>query len=186
MTVMTKDGPPAGKVVLGQALRHLMTRQSDPLATKGGAVDTSKPLEVFTLRLDDISGSDFLRKAVSTGWRYLIVADGPIAMADLRGAAPEFANLTRGRLAEQLEQAANLAESAYGASPTEFEARVLEIPSLYVMALWLHAGSEQINRFIWIADGAQADSSIVAEDPSFLDKLLARANTRRSNAVGVP
>jgi hypothetical protein len=184
MTVTTKEGPPAGPAVLGQALRHLMTRRGDLLSAKGGAVDTSKPLEVFTLKLDDIAGPDFLQKAASTGWRYLIVAGGPIAMADLRGAAAEFANVTGGRLAEQLEQAARLAESAYGASATKFEARVLEIPSLYVMALWLHAGSG--DRFIWIADGARADPAIVAEDPGFLDRILARANSRRSNAVGVP
>jgi len=190
VAVMTKDGPPAGPpagpAVLEQALRHLSTRPSDPLSTTIGAVNASRPVEVFTLKLDDIHGSNFLGKAVSTGWRYLVVGDGPVAMADVRGTMPEFANLTRGKLAERFEEAANLAQSTYGASATQFEIRVLEVPSLYVIALWLRAEAEQIDKFIWIADGVQADASIAAEDPSFLDKLLARGTARRSGSPAVP
>src|SRR5436190_19006727 len=115
MTVMTRAAPAAGLVALNQALRHLSVHKHDPLSAKGGAVNTSKPMEVFSVRVDDIYDADFLSKALPNGWRYLVIGDD-IAMADVRGMQPAFANLTRGHVAQGLEKAANLAEGKYGSS----------------------------------------------------------------------
>ena len=185
MTVMTRAAPSAGLAALNQALGHLNQRQLEPLSKTGGTVNTSKPMEVFTVRLDDIYDAGFLSKAVPHGWRYLVIADA-IAMADVRGTQPAFANLTHGRVAESLQQAAHLAESTYGSSPIQFEARVLEIPALYVIALWLHAAVEQRNAFFWVADGTRMDAPIVAEDPGFVDDIVQRAKAKRSSPTATP
>jgi len=132
------------------------------------------------LKLSDITGDDFLKNAVSIGWRYLIIGAGPMAVADVKesgsGAPPRFDSLIRGAIAERLEQAADLAASRYGAEPTTLEARILEIPSLYITAFWLH-GLREI--FIPFLEGAKKDALAVHEDPSFIQRVAQAAALKK-------
>ena len=109
MPVRTRDAPAAALAALSQALRHIAARRHDTLNAKGGGVNIAKPMELYSVRLADITNADFLDKAIPNGWRYLVVSND-YAMADVRGPQPEFANITRGKVAERLEQAAVLAE----------------------------------------------------------------------------
>ena len=197
MTISTRDPPSANAAALRKAMSSLLPRAAvaGPLAgptvlggegPAGTAVAPSRPLEVFSLQLDAIVSSEFLAKARPIGWRYLITAgDREIAQADIRGGGTaEFANMTRGELVTSLSRAAHLAESTYDAAVHVYQARILEIPALYVVALWLLG--DHRDRFIWIADGARAGQNVVAEDPSFLDTIRARAAAARAMPRAIP
>ena len=184
MAITIPQGPPDGLAIVGHAVTHLMTRGPHALGPIGGAAapQASQPIQLFMLKLSDIIGNDFFNNAVFIGWRYLIIDAGPIAVADVResgsGAPPRFDSLIRGTIAERFEQAVDLAAQRYGAEPGTFEMRVLEIPSLYITALWLH-GTREI--FIPFLEGATKDTLVVREDPSFIQRVIQAAALKKQS-----
>jgi hypothetical protein len=180
MTINKPPGPPGGAAVLGQAVSHLMSR-TPALAPLGGTpTQASQPIEVFTVRLDDIKDDKFLSAARPFGWRYLIVGQRPVAIADVTagtGGGAAFSRLTHGEIAERLGEALDLAAHLYDTDPMALEARILEIPPLYLAAVWLH-GARDI--FIPFLEGNRRDPSVVREDPTFLMRVVRAASQRRS------
>jgi hypothetical protein len=182
MAITKPQGPPGGAAVVGRAVAHLMTRGPGALPAIAGAAapQTSQPIRLFTLKLSDITDDKFLNKAVPIGWRYIIVDTKPVAVADLKearaGAQPGFASLIRGVIAPRLERATELAQQ-YEIKPGTFEPRILEIPSLYLTALWLH-GPQDI--FIPFLEGGPKDTLPVQEDPSFIPRVVQAALTRKN------
>jgi hypothetical protein len=132
------------------------------------------------LKSSDITDESFVKKAVPVGWRYLIFGQGPIAVADVKeasGSGPlTFGSLIRGPIAERLTQAADLAARDYDAGPGKFEARILEIPSLYISALWLY-GPRDI--FIPFLEGGARDTMPVRVDTSFASHVVELAAAKR-------
>jgi len=176
MAIRKPPGPPDGMAAISRALPNLMWRGPGRTLPLLPRIQASQPIQLFMLKSNDISSANFLEKAVPVGWRYLIVNDGPVAVADVNaeGAkqAASFASLIRGPLAERLVQAAELAERKYGADSNVFDVRILEIPSLYVSALWLH-GDRDV--FIPFLEGGERDRGEVQEDPSFQARVRAMA-----------
>jgi hypothetical protein len=150
----------------------------------GGAIrSVSGALQKFSIALSDIGTSDYLSKAHPSGWQYLISDSGlPIATADLNsdpsGGAKAGA-ITSGELPDRVQEATALADSLYKNTPEVYEARILEIPGLYFVALWLHADTD--DKFFPILEGTARDASIVREDPSFLQRLEQAAKDRSAN-----
>jgi hypothetical protein len=168
MGITRPDGPSGGMAVISRVLPTLLTRELTGAAIAGGAppkIRATQPMQLFMLQADDISGPDFVKNARPAGWRYLIFDDGPIAVADVTSDAklerPRFGSLIRGPMASRLAEAAELAAKHYEAAPAAYEARVLEIPSLYISALWLHGHRDVLFPFL---EGTQ---STVNEDERF-------------------
>jgi hypothetical protein len=183
MPITKHEGPVGGIAAINRALPNLIWRGPGALRPRGGAapVHASQPIQLFILKSSDISNTDFIEKAEPVGWRYLIVDDGPIAVADVstEGTKPgaSFASLIRGPLAERFGQAAALAERRYRADPNDFDVRVLEIPSLYISALWLHGPREV---FIPFLEGSQNNNpKEVQEDRSFPSRVFMMAQRTR-------
>jgi hypothetical protein len=149
-------------------------------AVGGAALKASQPVRLFTVQLNDITNDDFLKLAKPIGWRYLIVDSGPIAVADVKdlgsgGAA--FSSVTRGPIAEGLSKAADLATRRYDKDPVNYEVRILEIPSLYISALWLHGSSREV--FFPFLAGGGVNPIIVREDPQFVQHVLQAAAVKQ-------
>jgi hypothetical protein len=120
--------------------------------------------------------------AKPVGWRYLLEKAGGIAYADLiekPGGDPSFASLSRNRNADRLNQAAHLAE-ALAADLPDCEARILDVPSPHMSALWLF-GSE--SKFIPYIDPERLSqpNAQIAVDKEFLDRLTKRAKDLRQH-----
>jgi hypothetical protein len=184
MAITTAQGPAGGAAIVADVVATLMTSGPGALSPKGGKAPSSypgTPLPLFVLQLQDIvsAGSKFMDKVIENGWRYVIVSDGQVkAVADVKGPQggqpPQFSALTHGELAERLAQASELAANNFADDPAgNFEARVLEIPALYIEALWLH-GSRDI--FIPFLEGAR-DRQQIQEDPSFLTRVSQMAQS---------
>jgi hypothetical protein len=97
------------------------------------------PQQVYLLGLDDIRAGRGLESAKHSGWRYLVQApDGrPIAIAESvtdPSGAQVFAHLNYGPFVTGTAEALRIAEQTNLPSA---EARLLEIPALYLVALWL-------------------------------------------------
>ena len=180
MTIKISPGPAGAIQVVEGAVNDLMVDHTVALAAGGGATQVSQPIQRFLLKLNDLTDTDFLAKAAPIGWRYLILGPGPIAVADVKemqSGAPSFDSLIHGEIADRLAKASELAEQRYGAQANEFEARILEIPSIHMSALWLH-GPEDI--FIPIIEKDPKDPLPPHEDPSFILRAARAAATKRS------
>lgn len=108
-----------------------------------GPLQLTQPHQVFTLGLSDLMGGKGLTAAQPTGWRYLI-HDGENALASAEalstGAGDEhvFSAFNEGPFvastARALQTVTNQPEVAAGS----YEPRLLHIPAIHAMGLWLH------------------------------------------------
>ena len=135
MSIDLPQGPSDGLMLIGKALNDLgLGRRGD-----NSPVEVSRPLPVYILGLTEIDG-DFLARAKRRAWRYLVTGDRVLA-ADVVAPGrrtPKFGSVMRGDLPPRLLEACDRAAESYGSRAERFEARVLEIPALYVVALWVH------------------------------------------------
>lgn len=188
MTIRSSDGPVGGREAVNRALNHLMagTEVPDTRAPIGGADHkrrTTQPIAVFRVDLDHIHDDGFLRDAHRIGWRYLVDQNGPAAVADVRerpDGVAAFSRMSHGAPAERLLHAAQVAAKSYGHGVRDaYEVRILDIPSLYTSALWLH-GPRDV--FFPMASGVRDQGPEIREDPTFVKGVVDAA--RRSASSG--
>jgi hypothetical protein len=185
MTITRPQGPAGGITVLGRFVPHLMSRGPNALRPMGGAPapQVSQPIRVYTVKLSDIRDEDFPDRAVPTGWRYLIDANGPVAVADLKevgqgGGPPAFGRLLRGPIVEDLPRAIDYATRQFSSDTRQYEVRILEIPAIYKTAVWLH-GPEEI--FIPILERGETATAPppVHEDRQFTSRVVQLASDKK-------
>lgn len=110
---------------------------------------------VYFVPLDALAEGKLLAAAKQTGWRYLLVQDNEaIAEAELtagrRGAkgaaarALDFASLTHGPFASATVEALSAAERLPQVVRADYELRLIRIPAVYFVALWLHGANDDI------------------------------------------
>ncbi|MGZ4924870.1 MAG: hypothetical protein ACXV4B_00225 [Halobacteriota archaeon] len=111
------------------------------LAEKAKAPTPAQAVPVYTLGLSDLAAEKDVSAAVNTGWRYgvmrgeEIVAHGETVI-DPAG-KHHFAATSEGPLVEGTAKALDAAEAEDEIKNGEFEVRFLQVPALYVAALWL-------------------------------------------------
>ena len=100
------------------------------------------PHAVHNVRLSDLEKPSRLADAPMTAWRYLIeeagatVASAEVAV-DGKGAVGEFDHVNEGPFVKATADAQRAAAKLPQVRDGNVEARVVRIPALYVMALWL-------------------------------------------------
>jgi hypothetical protein len=110
---------------------------------------------VYFVPLDALTEGRLLKAARQTSWRYLLVkGDTPVAEAELsagsrgaKGAKPHslaFLSLTRGPFASATVDALHAAERLPQVARADYELRLLNIPAVYLVALWLHGAKDDI------------------------------------------
>jgi hypothetical protein len=118
--------------------------RSPALRSATGPLQLTEPHEVFTLGLDDLAAGKGLDAARPTGWRYLVQEDDKVlASAESVAVGPAnehvFSAFNEGGFvtssAIAIRSVREIPEVAQGG----FELRLLNIPGLYVLALWLHS-----------------------------------------------
>jgi hypothetical protein len=142
MPVVHRDPPAAASDAVHAALAHFATVPPEQLHALAGAAPgdlaQSVPHEVFTLGLDDLRAGRSMAGARSTGWRYLLrEGDQVVASAETAGTA--FSHFNRGPFVASTAAALQAAEAAPQAQARSYDLRLLHVPALYTMALWLHA-----------------------------------------------
>jgi hypothetical protein len=145
MPLKTGTPPKQCDRLASEAIRGLTdgaTKGAGPAIAGAPGADIALPHEVYAMGLDDVIGAD-LGKARRTGWRYLMV-QGDRAVAAAVVDAPEgksrmrFSHVNSGPFVEETVNAVSQAEGLEAVARGDYEVRLLSIPALYVMALWLH------------------------------------------------
>jgi hypothetical protein len=101
------------------------------------------PQPVYVLGLDDLREGRDLQSARHTGWRYLVEGDErPLALARTivsPDGVHQFASLNYGPFVAGTREAIRAAEQM---TIPDSDLRVLEVPALYLVSLWLDHGQE--------------------------------------------
>ena len=142
--------PPDGAERLATAGLNEVTRTAR-LKTAGGAslttsapdqVTLSAPHEVHNIGLDALVAHRPLADSPTAGWRYLVqthagtVASSEVA-ADASGQPTVFAQLNEGPFVESTARSLVEVAGIPAVKSGNYEVRMLKIPALYVIALWL-------------------------------------------------
>ena len=111
--------------------------------TRSDQLDLSTPHQIFTIGLDDITSGAGLDKAQPVGWRYLVTASGKTVASAETTTSPdgtqEVSQFTDGPFVAATDKAVKDVGKLPQVGAVGFELRLLRIPALYMMALWLHA-----------------------------------------------
>lgn len=151
MSLTHPPGPAGGRQLLTthvaeiRAHPHLAHRALDGAASD--ALDASQPHRTYTMSLDDVRARTAPASLAPDGWRYLVFA-GPRAVAAVElailPAAPglRFAHVSSGRIVSATVDALNIAEALPDVQQADHEVRLLRVPSLLFVALWLHGARD--------------------------------------------
>lgn len=158
MPAVIPSPPEAVDEVARSSLRELTTAGQVRISSLAGAapseVGLSTPHPVYSLSLTDVVENHPPSDDALTGWRYLVdVGAGPVAAAEIATTAqstePRFASLNQGPFVNATVEALPVAET--GGGQAEYSMRLLRIPALYVLAMWLHAEDEGEDAFVPLA-----------------------------------
>lgn len=104
-------------------------------------LDQKQAVPVYHLGLDELKAKKDISSAIHIGWRYLIKHKGKeVASADAvidDDGSTIFSHVNEGALVSGLVTAIKVANSDKIIQDSDFEARILMVPALYVAALWL-------------------------------------------------
>jgi hypothetical protein len=147
MSLYLPEPPPEGMQLINAALGNLLGQPTSTQLTMADAnpdnLVAAAPHHVYFASLESVAGGQMLAQAEMTGWRYIVLDDErPLVAVNLDINADEgnleFSSVNQGGLIEGTLEAVRIAESLDDVSAENFELRLLEVPSLYVIALWLH------------------------------------------------
>ncbi len=121
------------------------------LITEGLApqLDVAAPHPVYFVGLTDVAEGNLLSAATLTGWRYLVLkGDEPIGAANLRVTENDetfqFSHISHGPFVKSTVEGISRAENLQEVVSNDYELRLLDIPSLYVVSLWLHGDEDRL------------------------------------------
>lgn len=125
-----------------------MYRESSLKAIPPKELDASLPHQVFLMGLIDVIEAS-LDKAQPIGWRYIVLrGEQPVAAAEIEGTEArrrlQFSNFNEGPFVLESVKGIALAEKLPEMEKEDFVLRLLRIPALYVMALWIHGDNREI------------------------------------------
>jgi hypothetical protein len=147
--------PKKGRDIVRAALSSLAADGAETTSAMlaGGSeqLDLAAPHKVYFVGLEDVAAGRALSAARSTGWRYIVVqGDEPMAAAELNDTGPgggglQFSQLNRGPFVGNTVEGVTAAEKLAAVKKGDYEMRLLKIPGLFVVALWLRGkGKENI------------------------------------------
>jgi hypothetical protein len=149
---------------------------------RAGALSLTLPHQVYTAGLEELAGGQDLTQALRlTGWRALVEEDRQVvAAAEVPASTrePTGASINRGALVQSTVEALETAERHEPVTSEPFEPRLLQIPALYVTALWLHRSGEGDDLVIPLAPTPQPlTAGEIYEGPRFAAQVadMARA-----------
>ncbi|HET7489681.1 MAG TPA: hypothetical protein VFJ85_17265 [Acidimicrobiales bacterium] len=145
---VTQSTPPSeAEEAVRAALDHFAgvpeTRLHALAGTRPAELAPTVPHPVYTLGLSDLTAAGAgLGTTQATGWRYLLRQDDQVVasaetVADQAGRAL-FSHFNSGPFVASTAAALSTAEGLAETQEGSYELRLLHVPALYAMALWLH------------------------------------------------
>jgi hypothetical protein len=141
----------------------------------------TEPHQVFTLGLADLVAGRGLDAAKPTGWRHLVQeGDNVLASAETvaAGSAGEhvFSAFNEGPFVATSAKSIRAAREFPEVKQGGFELRLLNVPGLYVMALWLHDAKGKGDLLVPLAPSpVQTPAGLPVPASVLLKELVAKA-----------
>ncbi|WP_059008342.1 hypothetical protein [Streptomyces specialis] len=135
MPLHIPPAPAAAERSVRTALHSATLRAPGPRPTEREDLRLVLPLPVY--RLAPVTGTTAPPRARLTGWRFLLARDGrPVGAAETMLTADgwAFSHFCEGPYIPSTERALRLA----GSLPAACQPRLLSVPELYMLTLWLH------------------------------------------------
>lgn len=167
--------------VLGSPTAALSTRVPPAVRSARGTLRPELPLPVHVLT--GITGAEGPPCTGVTGWRFLLRDTGAaVGTAEVMPTADgwAFAQFGEGPYVASTERALRRAESLKGA----YQPRLLSVPELYMLTLWLHGdtdadpGEETLAPADLLIPLSPAPPGIAADRPHRVDGLLPQLTSR--------
>ena len=141
--------------LIGHLTELARERKSPMAAMRMETLSHSEAHPVYFVPLDALAEGKLLNAARQTSWRYLLVQDNAaVAEAEIsagsrraKGAKSrslDFVSLTQGPFASATVDALAAAERLPQVARENYELRLLNIPAVYFVALWLHGAKDDI------------------------------------------
>jgi hypothetical protein len=195
MAIRLPTPPPGGLAAVATALTDLQTSAARNsvggaslngpwrlfAASRNGFTATA-PHPCYHLGLGALIEGVGLAAAELVGWRYLLEDNGrTVALAEVSapsdGSPARFRSFNAGRFGPATVQAIERAETLDFVQAADYELRVLRVPALYVIALWLHSPTDNV-----LVPLAPSPSPIAAgrpySEPAFIAVLKPLAAAR--------
>lgn len=185
--------PPGGLELVRSALAGLLPTPSPAArALSSSAAEATSPglavaapHLVYFVGLDDVTQGRLITAARPTSWRYVLLNGD-----DVRGAAQliigddgevaGFSHVERGPFVQSTVVAVALAEQIEAARGGDYELRLLSVPSLYLVALWMHGMNDDLLLPLAPAPGSVETEGVYTEEQIFsalLELIERRAST---------
>jgi hypothetical protein len=140
MTIRFSEPPVSSSRALERAMLSLEAPSDRISFLKTARPSWTMPHEVYHLGLDAVESRRGIDAAEPVAWRYLSDPDTPASTAAdirVRTGEHEFAGLTRGPFVHAFAEAVQRLAGDPAFESGDFEPRLLQVPALYVVALWL-------------------------------------------------
>jgi hypothetical protein len=153
MGIIVKTPPPEVLTLVSEAISELALHSSPTagiLATGDRQeIDIAAPHAVYFVGLEEVAAGNLLSAATLAGWRYLVLSgEEPVGAANVsvtdEGANLHFSHFSQGPFVNSTVEGIGVAESLKEVESADYELRLLDIPSLYVVSLWLHGSDDRI------------------------------------------
>lgn len=137
MPIHTKQAPDGCEAMIRDAIGSIL-RPGAPAPT-----ETAAPHPVYAAGLEELAEGRLLETARENGWRYLLIrGDQAVATATVDtgpgSAEMRFSHVTQGPFVEATLEGLRRAEALDEVASGDYELRLLDVPAMYLRALWLH------------------------------------------------
>lgn len=150
MSIITANPPTDGAEAIRTGVNSLLMSSGDarreltPSAGSFASVSMSAPHPVYHATLDGVLDGSLVTSAQFSCWRYFLLDDDRIlAAGEIQPGSEEvertFLGASTGKSVRSTVRAIARAEKIDAVREKDYELRLLRIPSLYVVALWLHS-----------------------------------------------
>jgi hypothetical protein len=156
MGLIISDAPHESLAALRDSLNALATRGS--FSERGlrearpEQISATVPHPVFNLTLDGARQGN-IEAARSTGWRFLLAVDERVlASAETRSEAGRqvFSHVNVGPFVSGTVDAVTVAERIADADERQLELRLLTVPALYLMSVWLQPSEQDAEDGVFV------------------------------------
>jgi hypothetical protein len=129
--------PPAPPEAAGAFRDHLPSFLTAPVGLSG-------VVPVYAAGAQDVINERVLDDARLAAWLTILSSEGEVVAAAEVGGDLQFSRMYEGSFVAGLAEAVRQAEERFADDNRDYELRLLRIPAVYAVALWLHAGDADV------------------------------------------
>ncbi len=148
MPIHLPPPPTPGRELLSQHGFGTTSRGRFSAAADSTPQYVTQPHRVYTIGREAILRDVLLSTAVPVAWRYLLVTqEAAVSAAELSDKGDgglAFSEVNDGPFVQATIEALTTAEALDEVQRGDFELRLLKIPAVYVVALWLHSETDDL------------------------------------------